>query len=143
LELDHTLPPENEDTARDLVSPHQGSPEWVVPLGDRDGHLLVSAKGRLRSITLDGMPVGEARAATADEPWVEFAFERNAHSFIVASRFGPRPRIFGLEVFADGIRGEAHDRSARGLDWLPTSATPGDLSVVAGPCLSLGSSRTG
>jgi hypothetical protein len=133
--LDERLPPESADTARDLVSPYQGSPEWILPLGEKDGRLTIAKRGRLRSITLDGQVIGEIPAPDADRPWIEVPFERRGHAFVVASRFGPRPSranawpAAAMEVFADGIN--LHD--GRSLDgWRASRQANDPLEVWIG-----------
>ena len=133
--MDQALPPDGTDTARDLVSPFQGNPGWVIPSGKGDGHLLISKRGRVRTIELNGEAIGEIPAPNADEPWIEVAFENEGHALVVASRFGPRPSrrgngpIAGMEVFADGIN--LHD--GRGLDeWRADRKTIDPLAVWLG-----------
>ena len=121
------------DTANDLISLFQGDPDFVIPLNVRVGHLRVAKKGRLRSIELDGEPIGVLPRASDREPWREFVFDREGHSFVVAFSYAfrglARPdAATTIEVFADGIN--LHD--GRTLDqWRAGAPAPGAMPFVA------------
>jgi len=120
-----------QDTAQDLVSEHQGDPDFVVPLDGRVGYLRARRKGKSYLVELDDQMVGDLLRATVRDPWHPFALEREGHSFLVVSCCPDKGRVGVLpdstiEVFADGIN--LHD--GRTVDeW--RRDTPGPRDPVA------------
>jgi hypothetical protein len=120
------------DTAKDLVSQFQGDPQFVLPLNGQPGYLRIAATGETRTIELDGEKIAEMRRATITEPWREFAFEREGHSFVVAFRFvfrgTQRPDASSIiEVFADDIN--LHDGRSLG-QWRDEAPKPGEFPFL-------------
>jgi hypothetical protein len=117
----------------DLVSQFQGDPEFVIPFGGRVAYLRVAKKGQLRTIELDGESIGEVPRASGQEPWREYAFDKEGHSFVVAFSYAftglARPDAATIvEVFAEGIN--LHD--GRTLDqWRADAPAPGAMPFVS------------